>query len=196
MSSVLFWLLVIVVVYSLYVVRKKQKTIHALKTKQLSLNHSVRQLQNRYKELVASLPQQYELELETEHKRRLIAVGNNYFVFQAVNSLNLERLSDLVDTFSNVFSQFEDINWYPKEQLPALISRLCEALPSDTRSFNSQFYLEKAPRLFFDFSEEINELIIKNEAQSEEDTIESEEDEQSNTYQYSSETEQDMSNNS
>lgn len=201
MSSVFFWLLVIVVVYCLNVVRKKQKTIQALKTKQLSLNHSVRQLQTRFRDLVVELTAQYELQLDTEHKRRLVAVGNNYFVFQAVNQLNVERLSDLIDTFSNCFAQLDDTEWDPKDTIQSLVSKLCEALPSDTRSFNSQFYLEVAPRLFFDLSDEISTVIEKNAASVEVEEqslaveLEVEDDEAHQTYQDPSVTEQPISNN-
>lgn len=201
MSSVFFWLLVIVVVYCLNVVRKKQKTIQALKTKQLSLNHSVRQLQTRFRDLVVELTAQYELQLDTEHKRRLVAVGNNYFVFQAVNQLNVERLSDLIDTFSNCFAQLDDTEWDPKDTIQSLVSKLCEALPSDTRSFNSQFYLEVAPRLFFDLSDEISTVIEKNAASVEVEEqslaveLEVEDDEAHQTYQDPSATEQPISNN-
>lgn len=172
MGSILFWLLVVVVAVSFYLITKKQKAIQNLKDKQVSLNHSARLLQERYKQTIAQIN---ELGiLEAEGKRRLVALVNNYFVFQPINQVNLSHLSDLVDLFVEPINRYFETHVEASEQLTELLLTLGNHLPEDTRSYSAEFYLNRAPSLLYDFSMQVENLSTHHLGEDEQEVLDEE----------------------
>lgn len=163
MGSVLFWLLVAIVIIAFYLINKKQKAIQALKDQQVSMHHSAKTLQQRFKEVVAKLSTKDLIGPET--KRRLSAVANNYFVFQSINPINLKHFSDLVDLFTVAIEKYLDDHNEPTESFTELLVVLARHLPEDTRGYTADFYLNTAPGLFYDLSQQIE--ILANDAEPE-----------------------------
>lgn len=156
MNFFLLLISVAIAAYAMYSINRKQKTIQALKAKQLSLNHSVRQLQQTFKENVA-VYSEHNL-IDTEQRRLLVSVANNYFVFQPVNTINLSHLSDLVDLFTQTTELFAELTPDQRNEFTTLLIDLCAKLPTETRGCSAIFYASDAPSLFYDLLTHTQEL--------------------------------------
>ena len=157
MSNFFIGVIVVIVSVIAFVTYRRLQETKAQAAKLVSLNNSVRQIQDRYKTALSNLASENFIDGET--RRKLVTVGNNYFVFQPVNAINLAHLMDLVDVFINASEgHFED----PKvsdARLTELLVALAGAIPDSTRDFSSHYYLNYAPGLFFEFSNQVKDDI-------------------------------------
>lgn len=148
--SVVFGIVGVLILAIAYVVYNKLQIEKAKAAQILALNDSVRQIQDKYKSLVSQL--QIDGVIDTEARRKLIMVANNYFVFQPVNAINISHLSDLTDVFINAVNTATSTEGLSEETFTEILATLANALPDNTREFTAPYYLNVAPGLFYDFS--------------------------------------------
>jgi len=147
-------IIIAIVAFTTY--RRLQQT-KAQAAKLVSLNNSVRQIQERYKDTVSSLASDNIIDGDT--RRKLITIVNNYFVFQPVNAVNLAHLMDLVDVFINAIEGHSEEPKISDERFTEILITLANAIPESTRDFSSSYYLNYAPGLFFEFSNQVKDDI-------------------------------------
>ena len=153
MASVFFGIIVTVCAIFALVTFRRMKATQTEKEKLLALNSSVRQMQDRYKSVVSNLAS--DNLIDTEARRKLVAVINNYFVFQPVNPVNLAHMMDLVDVFVNTIEGHQAEPKVSEERFSEILTILATAVPDQTRDFSSHYYLNYAPGLFFEFSRQV-----------------------------------------
>lgn len=157
MSSVVIAIIAIVVLAIVYVTYNKLQVEKAKAAQLLALNNSVRKIQDGYKSQVSALNSSGVI--DTESRRRLVMVANNYFVFQPVNSINISHLNDLTDLFLNAVQNYQASENSNEEVLADFLAKLANALPENTRDYTATYYLNIAPGLFYDFATALEESV-------------------------------------
>jgi len=150
---------IVVTVISLiaYVTYRRLQQEKAETAKLMSLNNTVKQTQERYKNVVGELASASLVNTDT--RRKLITVVNNYFVFQPVNAINLAHLTDLADVFVHAIEGHYAEPKVSDERLTEILTALASAIPESTRDFSSNYYLNYAPGLFFEFANQVKDDI-------------------------------------
>jgi len=95
---------------------------------------------SRYKVHVASISE--DLSLSPGIRSKLMMIGNNFFVYQAISQSTVDVLVHSLDKVSKLFSALQDDFQELGEESTALdkIESFTEALPQSPRGFNVAFY--------------------------------------------------------
>lgn len=130
-------MLAVLIVIFLYVDNQNKNKV---KQQKAALLEQLNTVKSRYKVDVARLVE--ELNLPVEVRSKLIMIGNNYFVYQAINESTVSGLTYNLDKLSRLFSALQEDFERSGEDSCAIdkIDGFVEQLPKSTRGFNSAFY--------------------------------------------------------
>lgn len=124
--------------------------------KLLTLNSTVRDIQHRFRDVVVGLFQKQIIDIHA--KQKLLSLANNYFIYQTINQVNISHLVDITDTFMNTIAERTETEHCNDERLAELLATLADHIPTSTRSFNAEYYLNYVPGLIYEFSEKVHEM--------------------------------------
>lgn len=110
------------------------------KQQRIEQTEQANNVQSRYKVDVVRLVEQ--LELSPQARNKLMMIGNNYFVYQAISAQTVESLTYNLDKLSQLFSDLQDDFKLHGEDSAAIdkIDSFVEQLPQGPRGFNGGFY--------------------------------------------------------
>jgi len=134
--TALFMFAILIVAF-IYIDSKNKNKKKQLRLDQVEQANNVR---SRYKVDIARLAE--ELALTPDTRSKLLMIGNNFFVYQAMNELAISNLTFSLDKISNLLSKLqEDFNSHGEESSAIdKIDSFIGALPQSARGFNSAFY--------------------------------------------------------
>ncbi len=133
----------------------------ALEAKNKSLNQRVREIQSAFRELVH--PLYTDNIANVMSKQRLTSIASNFFVFQTVSEVNIERFLQTFESCRQVFDQCKLANTQNPEQFPKVFERLIDSIPTSARDFNANFYNVALPTIFEDFASNVEKLSVVKE---------------------------------
>lgn len=135
----------IILLAVLLVIYRRLQQAKAETAKLLSLNNSVKQLQDKHSELLRRLS---DAELIDSHcRQKLLAFSNNYFIFQPINEVNLSKYVELIDLLHASIEQELENPDYNADTFNQYLKQLSEKIPTEPRDFSSGYYTHFAPDL-------------------------------------------------
>jgi hypothetical protein len=149
-------LLIIILIVTAVLMHRKLKEAKAQNARLLSLNQSARQLQEKHVNAVETLVQTGLI--DTTIRKKFVSLGNNYFVFQSINEVNVAHFVEMTQLFSDTIVAMTNASALDEEACTQVLQRLANKIPDNPRDFSAGFYMNVVPGLMYDFSQAVAEL--------------------------------------
>lgn len=159
MILILLCILVVVFIFFITVTLLKMREAWVYETKKKPLHQQFRNIQKSYKDIV--LPLYTNDLINSTEKQKLSSLVSNFFVFQPLNDANIDYLVFTVESCKTAFEQCIIANTQYPDQLPAILERLINFIPSGARDFDSEFYHSSFPRALETLAASIQKLSKK-----------------------------------